>query len=247
MKKVINFLIKYKEFFVVLLLYGVMLIFFMRKVPTKLFLGISLILFIYILIFLWINKRKHIEISKIFLMLGIPLGIFMMLAIPLGNIPDERAHLARVYEISEFHFTSEIKEDNSTCGRILPEEIYNLNGYNYSYEETMNNLFSNSEKEMFVPFPNTSLYSVVSYIPQVIGIFIGKTLNLPIYITAYLGRISNFIIWTLLVYYAIKIVPYCKKIILFIALMPITLQEAVSLSPDAFTFSTALLLDLFGN
>lgn len=190
----------------------------------------------------FVLKKYKLNLENKFLLLVIPLGTMMLIAIPLGNIPDERAHLARAWEISDFHLTSKISEDGTTSGRELPIEIDYLASSNLSYKEINANLLKNSGERIFMGFPNTSLYSFASYLPQTIGIWLGKIFNLPIYLTAYLARIINFIFWVILLYVSIKLIPFCKNIIFFISLLPIALQEGVSLSPDGFTFALSVLL-----
>ena len=244
MNKIINFTKKHQAFFITSFLYLIMLLFLIKKTPLKLFLITSSLLYIYIVIFFLITSKHKLNIQKTFLLLAVPLGIFMLIAIPLGNMPDEKAHLARAYEISEFHIISKISKDNRV-GNILPEEIHNLNGYQYTYQETISNLFSKSPNRVFTEFSNTALYSFISYIPQVLGIFLGKILNCSLYITAYLGRITNFAVWLSLIYFSIKLIPFGKNTLLFLSLMPITLQGACSLSPDALTYGSSVLLFSF--
>lgn len=242
MRKIISYLNNNKLEFLSLVIVILIGIFLRNQLSFKKFILIYAVIIIILSSIIIILRKFDLNIEKKFLVIALPIGIMMLLAIPLGNIPDERAHLARAWELSDFHLVSKISKDETTCGRELPIEIDLLFKENFNYRETKENLFLNSGKKVFMGFPNTSLYSFASYLPQIIGIWLGRLLNLPTYVTAYLGRISNFIIWIFLIYNAIKLIPFCKKIIFFIALLPISLQEGISLSPDAITFALSVFL-----
>lgn len=91
-------------------------------------------------------------------------------------------------------------------------------------------------------YNNTALYNFVCYIPQSLAIMIGKMFGFSTAGLAYFARIFNFVLWAVLVYFAIKLIPKFKKIVLFIALLPITLQEATSLAPDALAIGLGIFL-----
>ena len=86
------------------------------------------------------------------------------------------------------------------------------------------------------------MYSFVCYTPQAVGIMIGKILNLPVIVWAYLARLCNFIVFSLLLYYAMKRMPFKKLTLMFIAMLPITFQLAISMSADSLTIATSFAL-----
>ena len=188
--------------------------------------------------------RKKLKIENQFLVLAIILGIFYLLLIPVGLVPDEKSHFGRAYEIASGHLISNVNKDGSG-GNVLPVEVSDslASDVNYTYDDLIKNIGkSNSGKKKFIVYNGASLYSFVCYIPQSLGIIIGKIFSLPILITAYLGRILNFISFILLIYFSIRYIPFLKKFIMFVSLLPITMQEAVSLSPDSITIGFAAFL-----
>ena len=82
----------------------------------------------------------------------------------------------------------------------------------------------------------------VSYIPQSIGIFFGKIFTDNIYLLAYFGRLFNFIFFILVYYLTIIYAPIKKISLYFIAFLPMTLQEAISLSVDPIVIACSFLL-----
>ena len=85
--------------------------------------------------------------------------------------------------------------------------------------------------------------------PQAIGIFITRIFGGNILVQIYAARITNLIVYILFTYFAIKKIPFKKFAIFMITFLPITIQEAASLSPDALTnaiciFFVAYILEL---
>ena len=184
-------------------------------------------------------KRENIKIETLFLMLVIPIGIMYMLLIPIGRVPDEAHHFYRAYEVSKGHLISE-KYNDKMGGNYFSEKFKDVFVERNNYQKELDNItLKKDNTEIFYAFSNTSLYSFVNYIPQAVGIKIGDILNLPIIFIAMLGRLTNFAIWALLMYYAIKKMPFKKISVLFTMFMPIVLQEAASLSADALTLGTS--------
>jgi uncharacterized membrane protein len=210
------------------------------------FLVLGIILLFEIALFKVLDAfNNKVPLYKLYLMLIIPIGLLYMLSIPVGRVPDESGHFFRAYEISEGHLVSDFNGEYG--GRNLPISLIKLfdsTGDHISYSDELNDLNQNIDKKQkdFAVFSNTSLYSFVCYLPQTIGVFVGRVLNLNPLIIAYLGRITNFIICICILAVAIKIFPGNKKLIFFISFMPMFLQELVSLSPDAITNSLSILL-----
>lgn len=197
-----------------------------------------------ILIDYFVKKKKLVE--KIFLLIVFPLGLLYMALIPIGRVPDERNHFLRAYEISEGHLVSDKDKENGNGGRILSDDtskIFEAKNEKMTYGDLIeNSRIIRSNTKSFKSFTNMSLYSFVCYIPQVIGISVGKILHLPTLYIAYLGRLTNFIFWIVLMYFAIKLIPFKKICVLVVSFMPMMLQEATSLSADALTIGMSFFL-----
>lgn len=187
-----------------------------------------------------INIIDTKKIEKIFLALTVPIGICYLLAIPLGGVPDEDNHFKRAYEISQGNLISSREGIDMTTSIENSMVPHPKSG---NYQKLVDNLkYKMSDEKENTKFPNTSLYNFVCYLPQTVGIIIGKLLGLPILLVGYLGRIGNFIIWSLLMYLSIKYIPFLKRFVLFLSLLPMTLQEAISLSPDSLTLAICTFL-----
>jgi len=93
-------------------------------------------------------------------------------------------------------------------------------------------------------FINTSAggYAPILYLPAALVISIGKSFNLSPLWLMYLGRLANLMAFLSLIYWALKIIPTGKPVVFLLALMPMTLFLAPSLSIDGLIIAASLLL-----
>ena len=215
----------------------------MEKLPFTL--SILTVIVISLFFFAFLYKKNNLKPEKIFLLIILVVGPLYMFSLPLNQIPDEGTHAGRIYEISTGHLTSK-KFDDVTTGRKLDSAIYpvlqNNRNYNDYYEKID---VEESNNKSIYRFNNTALYSFICYIPQVMGILISNIFTDNILIQLLFARLFNFLAYTILLYYAIKLLPMKKELLFLVGLLPLSIQEAVSLSPDSLTISTSALLISF--
>ena len=209
----------------------------------------SIILEIILCAILFYAKYKSWSIQKLFLVLGLIVGIIYVFALPVGRAPDEGAHFARIYEITNGHLVSDISEDGHDWGSIEAENIgivHDFSNNNVQYHEIVKHL-TDYPDESTQTFNITSAgnYNAIEYAPHVIGMGLGKILHLPFLITAYLAKLFHLVTCIVILYFCIKYIPFLKKFIFFIAFLPITMQAMSSLSADGFITVIAIALTSF--
>ncbi|MDO4526529.1 MAG: DUF2142 domain-containing protein [Candidatus Saccharibacteria bacterium] len=210
---------------------------------------VFLLVYLGILWLYFFLKKRNVPLEKIFLLFAIILGVLFLIFLPPGESPDEINHFKRAYSVTDGHFVSEVYDDAGHAGAKLPvgfEEALVLKPEPGAYGEVIAKLSEpvSTEKD-YLAFNNTALYHFLSYLPQEVGILIGKIFGASLEVMAYLAEISNFVVWLVLIYFAIKFAPRFKVIILFLALLPITLQEATSLAPDALAIGLGIFMISF--
>jgi uncharacterized membrane protein len=97
------------------------------------------------------------------------------------------------------------------------------------------------EKQVFQGFPNTVVYTPIPYLPQVLGILIGKISNASPLTMIYLARITNLIFFIALAFAAIRITPIHKWVFCLLCLTPTAVFQVASASVDAFTYGICFL------
>lgn len=179
-------------------------------------------------------------------------GLIIILITPPFQIPDEINHFYRAYQISEGKLIS-IKQDNRVGGYIPTSLIKIVDPFiclignmhaKTNYKTIINNfkIPLKPEERIFTDFPNTGMYSFVSYLPQTISIIVFRKLSLPPLYIFYGARIFTLFIWILCIFYSIKIIPFYKWFFTLIALLPMSIFINMSLSADVVTNLLSFIL-----
>ena len=211
---------------------------------------VSILLELSLCLIIFYAQKNHWKIEKLFLVLFLIIGSFYTLAIPVGRAPDEVSHFYRIYEITEGHFVSDISENGDSAGSLEPENIsivkdFSGNNTYINYYDIFEKLGTQANSEKVFLSTSADGYNIISYLPQVTGMFIGKIFQLPFLISAYLAKFANLIFCAIILYFSIKYIPFLKKIIFVIAFLPISMQAMTSLSSDAPIIVTAISLISF--
>jgi uncharacterized membrane protein len=192
-----------------------------------------------------------LAVHKVFLFAALFWGTIMVFLVPPYQVPDEPAHFYRAYQVSLFDFKPEVR--NNRLGGELPvslQEFYSTimvtpgnkeDKLTVAMLEEALKIRLNPGDTKFFTFPNTALYSPVPYLPQAMGITIGRVLKLSPLAVFYLARLFNFMVWLLIVFTAIKIMPVKKWLFLILALTPMSVHIAGSASADALLNAVSFL------
>ncbi len=222
------------------------------KYPRIYFVGIFILVLVTLGIYFLIYKYK-LKLHKVFLIYGTIYGLIMIFALPPYQAPDEKLHFFRAYEISKGSMISKTHKTGE-IGNYLPEDIegtlilmkgtevafYSNNKINYTdFKKAL--FLKDSKNQQFYVFPNAAIYAPLQYIPQSFGILVSRILRIPVLWSLYFGRIFNLISWITITYFAIKLMPKGKIILLSLSLLPMSIQQAASLSPDALLNSISYL------
>lgn len=184
-------------------------------------------------------KKDKVQMHKKFIALALIFGMVYLIISPFGSGNDEVSHFLRVYEISEKYVTFEKKERNDFSIVFQNLEDYkkedNITYKKYSEEFHKFELDNSEKMDLTHLYWNIKLYSPLQYLPQVIGVTIGRVISNNILVIGMFGRIAGFAFWLVLCAYSIKIVPNKKTFFTILCLLPINLYSAVCLSGDTVT------------
>ena len=189
-------------------------------------------------------KNYNIKLEHIYVILSLLFGIAFVFINGPFQAPDEYTHFYRAYQISDGKLVCE--HYNNENGAYVPKSLVETNIIKNSQqipfhsEKKFNvkdilssfNTPLKPEEKIFIAIPNTSAYSPIVYLPQSIGIKIGRELNLSPLLLMYLGRLFNLIFSTVIIYFSIKNIPGKKNLLFVFGLMPMLLYEASSLAAD---------------
>lgn len=188
--------------------------------------------------------------ARIFLVIGLTFGLaFTFMSHPM-QAPDETQHYWRSYEVSSLNFVAK-RYDNGRYGYNLPDNVIVMGekflmmqhlGQTFDYG-LRHKYFSEGPSKYIRPvyFENTAVYSPFGYLPQAFGIGISRLLNTSLLTGFYIARICNMLAWVILIFLALRIVPFGRWTFLLLSLWPMSIFEAASLSPDSMTIGICML------
>ncbi len=258
--KILSFLKTYKKESCLILFFTVLNIMFLglnfakaehRFGKTFILLAtISIVLEAITCFILFYAKKKNWKIEKLFLFLGLLIGILYVFAIPVGRAPDEESHFFRVYELSRGNFITATHTDTGRAGSIGPtnvdETVRQISTQNATYSDMLHySTIQADESKEDIIITSAYGYNIINYLPQTVGMTIGNGLHLPFIISGYIAKLFNLITCIVILFFCIKYTPILKKFIFFITFLPSTMQSMSSLSVDGLIFAAAIALISF--
>lgn len=199
-------------------------------------------------------NKDHITISahRFFLCVA-PIMCFLMVWLtPPCQVADEYAHYFRSYQISEGQWYG-IKFDRRVGGFIpvsllntadafvnmpfQPHQKVNLDNWRQTWSIQLC-----PEQRVAKDFANSGFMPPFAYLPQAAGMRLGTLFNSPPILLLYLGRLVNAAVWCLVVYLALRCTPTASWLLTALALAPMSIFQAASLSYDATINSFSFLV-----
>lgn len=213
---------------------------------------IRMLMFLYAAILLIgsILLAKRLDYSKAWLVFGCMLALGWFIVMPYARVPDEESHFFRIYEITQGHMLTDSGVDagEQTLGRQMPGNLdLDIRQHFTTFRDVIDhrNMVLDRENEVWYSFPNMALYSPISYLPQVIGVYLADLITDNVLGIIYIGRLFGLLTAMLLFYYALKKVPLKQECMFMILMLPMVFQEMVSLSADSFINALALFMTGF--
>ena len=188
--------------------------------------------------------------EKLFVLFAAFFGLSFIIIVPPFQGPDEFVHFKLAFKISEFDIFLEHKNGNSIASfpdsLIALENPYNCIPFN---QESKCQLEPLCFLEKLHPEPGSEVpfsflapsVSPVCYIPQAMGIYTARMINMPVLLVFYFARLFNLIFFIIIIYFTIRITPVFKWLFFLLALMPMTLTLGASLSYDVVTIISSFL------
>ena len=193
------------------------------------------LIFIYCALFI-----KKWNVKKWFPLAAIMLGMVVQWVIPVYGVPDEPWHMDTAYQISNDILRSDKEPQDETilkrkCDVITAELLANDVETNSYYQEWFNT-FKKPEGEELIRVLYVDVGDQVPdvvYYPAAIGITIGRLSGASGMMTYQLARLMSLLVYIILVWMAIRILPFCNSLTGMVALSLIALQQAASASYDS--------------
>ena len=192
---------------------------------------------------LWFAKRRGLLMEWIFLAMFMPLSISMMFAMPVSGTPDEVAHLDRAYLVSSGQIFVSPDKAVAPAGLLVPflssPTTYSLRNLKHDFYHCGDMC---GEKGPAYAGENTGVYPFFAYMPQAMGMFAARLVSNNKFVMFYGARLGSLLFVTAMLFLAVRLAPCGKNIILFVSLLPMTLQESASAAVDGLAIACVTLL-----
>jgi uncharacterized membrane protein len=190
--------------------------------------------------FVWLKQPEWV-----FLIVALLFGGVMVFYIPNQSGFDELDHLAPIWEISDGYF---IPNQLLSKGPKLPAAFLHLSYRNQFFYDPVDPKFFTTHANERIDYNNLLNYKTRSsylptvYLPQALVVReLGRKYNEPVLLIFYICRALYLLGYIILTFFAIRLIPFGKWLLLVLALAPIALYQASTVSPDSYTNGACFL------
>ncbi len=180
-------------------------------------------------------------------------GLLFAAVLPPCQAPDENKHFLRAYHVSEGHLAPEVTELGwlggnlpVSVGRVSDTSKYLRFHSNVKVnDDTLRSLASDRlepERRRPTSFEGAEANLFVGYVPQAVAIMLGRFVGLNPLSLFYAARLANLMLAAIALSITLRMAPAGKLVFGMVALLPVTVQQFASVSPDASIISVAFLL-----
>lgn len=216
--------------------------------PFRVIMMLLLIMLIAVIGFTIFRKGK-VRLEFVFLIFVLSFGFANTVMIPFFSGWDDAEHFVRAYNLADGNII--MKDGEAISYPVGTDEFLikksdpgdpDYRTYD-EFQEEINTLskldYSNSE---IVYYHSTAMtYTAVPYLFSALGILIGKLLRGSLILSYYFGRFFNLLMYAIIVFFAIKMIPMGKKLMFVCALLVTVLFQVTSFSADVVTIGFSFL------
>lgn len=197
-------------------------------------------------------QKDTFPFERYFVILCLIFGCLFVFLTPPFQAPDEVTHFLKSYSLSRLQLIPTV-EDGTVMDTMDSEVLAFANSFaglqydanskiDFSTISSWGNVYTtgssdNAEQTTYI---TVNAY-IVYYVPQALGMGFAHLLNMSVLWTLFMGRLFNLLFYILVLYYAIKTTPVAKNIFFLVALTPMAVFQAASLSYDVMVTSVCVL------
>ena len=210
----------------------------------------NLVITVFILLFLFINyliNKKKMKPEYFWLLISLVYLFAITFIIPPYQVPDEPVHFWNSYGLTQYDSSKNFYDNMQNTDLTVPE---NIDCINYSHIQTIDKVNDFKDVEECTKNSENKLYSYPSwwktsnkmgYLASAAGIKLVDTVSNSPTMIFYSGRLFNLIVSIIIIFFAIKLAPKYKELILSVGTIPMFIQQMGSYSYDSLLNSLCLL------
>jgi len=197
---------------------------------------------------------NKIPIQYFFLVIGLFFGMKLVFINPPWQTNDEDRHFYNSWYYANGNFKPESRDKG--IGNPMPAKMHEMvqgfQGIRFNEttkisKQTIENLkgvIYDKTDTIFYSNPNYNT-NPVGYIPNIIGVKLGEVYKKNPITVLWWSRAFGLFAYLLIVFFAIKITPVYKNVLMLVALAPMSLYQAASVTYDTLCNATTFLLIAF--
>jgi len=197
------------------------------------------------------DLSRHLPIA--FVVLGTAIGLIYAFVMPPLQVADEGSHFARLYSVSRGTCVAspdiDIPQSFAQLNALFPPWLERsrrmpLTDLHAALKIPLNHsvMAGNARQRSLEGFINQNLYCCLPYVPAAMVLNAARHLRLPPLALMYLSRITNLAAYIALTFFALRLLPDFRWVLFCVALMPMTMHQAASISADSMGFALSFLL-----
>lgn len=199
---------------------------------------------------IWLCTKDKMAEENQFLALVIPFGICMLLFLSGNGLYDADAHTTMAYHYSNVLLGTDqedsriniyMRDEDAIVGK---EKSGVENEQAQEYWRVLDDWSWRAQSGEGQQYEVVMAHggTVLSYLPNIVGMVIGRILNLGAYPMLYLSKILGFAAYIFTCYLAIKVTPILKSVFAFTAALPVCVYHATGITYDTIAFSASLVM-----
>jgi uncharacterized membrane protein len=195
-----------------------------------------------------ISKRISFHGAEVYLILALLVfGLGACFLLPVSGGYDEETHLLRVWEMSALTF---IPNEALGAGMPFPAVYWEMSyrrpfivrAVEPDFWDKYGNLALEAHDYIYGSVETRSVYSPPLLLPQALVMrYLGRSWQLPALTVFYACRLVGLLSYLLLVWLAVRLIPFGKWILAILATSPVAILQAATLSADTISNGIAFL------
>ncbi len=191
-----------------------------------------------------IKRMKELNWQVLMFVITMSLGLLYMFVLPPFGSPDESSHFASAYRVSNTIMFKDVIDEN---GKVLVRNgdiSQNITAYPTvnSYKYIISDFFKTDKSNGVLPHYSECVKTTpMAYLPQALGITVARLLNLGYIGLVMMGRLFNLTAVSICMSFAIKWIPFGKRLIFVLGTLPMTMNLISSYSYDGFIMAMSFM------
>ena len=175
-------------------------------------------------------------------------GVCFALVTPPNQVPDEPSHYMRSYAMGmgDFHFDQQQEWPNDVYLLMEAFPVAYRNGYpaenGNSILDRFEIYFDSVESGKVGEAVGIIIFQIIPYLPQALGVFIGRLFGADALVCYYLARVMNLAFYSFCCYVALSWAKRFRMMLFAIMAMPLTLFIAASCNNDSMLFGLMFIV-----